>query len=157
MRLRAPSHYEYATLTDLCMRSKAVWGYSPDMLEAFRAELTISEDDAATDMIVVADDIRGVAGVVQVAIDGETAWLEKLFVEPARLGEGTGQMLYVWACRIAQDAGAKDLVIDCDPDAMKFYLRMGAERDGEAESASISGRMLPRLVHRLYPVRTGGN
>jgi GNAT superfamily N-acetyltransferase len=93
-----------------------------------------------------------VAGVVQVAIDGETAWLEKLFVEPARLGEGTGQMLYVWACRIAQDAGAKDLVIDCDPDAMKFYLRMGAERDGEAESASISGRMLPRLVHRLHPL-----
>ena len=147
MRLRSPSHYEYATLTDLCMRSKAVWGYTPEMLEAFRAELTVSEEDAATDVIVVADDIRGIAGVVQVAIDGE----------PMRLGEGTGQMMYVWACRVAQDAGATDLVIDCDPDAKGFYLRMGAEQDGEAESPSISGRMLPRLVHRLHPARARGN
>ena len=157
MRLRSPSQYEFAILTDLCMRSKAVWGYTPEMLEDFRAELTVSEEDAANDVIVVADDILGIAGVVQVAIDGDTAWLEKLFVEPTRLGEGTGQMMYVWACRVAQDAGAKDLVIDCDPDAKDFYLRMGAERDGEAESPSISGRMLPRLVHRLHPARAAGN
>ncbi|MBU1286810.1 MAG: GNAT family N-acetyltransferase [Alphaproteobacteria bacterium] len=153
MRLRPPSHYEYATLTDLCMRSKAVWGYPDDMLEEFRAELTIAEEDVESSIVIVADDIRGIAGVAQVALDGQTAWLEKLFVEPTRLGEGTGQMMYVWACRVAQDSGAADLVIDCDPDAMKFYTRMGAEPDGEAESPSISGRMLPRLVHRLHPMR----
>ena len=154
MRLRSPSHYEYATLTDLCMRSKAVWGYPDDMLEEFRAELTIAEEDVESSIVIVADDIRGIAGVAQVALDGDTAWLEKLFVEPTRLGEGTGQMMYVWACRVAQDSGARDLVIDCDPDAMKFYMRMGAEPDGEAESPSISGRMLPRLVHRLHPMRS---
>jgi len=135
------------------MRSKAVWGYPDDMLEEFRAELTIAEEDVESSIVIVADDIRGIAGVAQVALDGETAWLEKLFVEPTRLGEGTGQMMYVWACRVAQDSGATDLVIDCDPDAMKFYTRMGAEPDGEAESPSISGRMLPRLVHRLHPMR----
>ena len=83
---------------------------------------------------------RKVAGAV---VDAHKA------LEPARLGEGTGKMLYVWACRFAQGLGARELVIEADPDAAPFYRHMGAEPAGEAESGSIPGRFLPRLVHRL--------
>jgi GNAT superfamily N-acetyltransferase len=149
MRLRPPRQDELATLSDLCLRSKAVWDYPPDMLESFRTELTLTEADTAADMIVVADDRRGIAGVVQVSVEGATATLEKLFVEPTRFGEGTGRMMYVWACRIAQGSGARQMTIDADPGAVAFYRHMGAEPAGEAESGSIPGRMLPRLVHRV--------
>ncbi len=152
MRLRAPRLDELAALSDLCLRSKATWGYPQDMLDSFRRELTLSKDDVREDAIVVADDLRGIAGVVEISFDGDVAVLEKLFVEPGRFGEVTGNLLYVWACRTAQRRGARELLIDADPGAAAFYRRMGAEPAGESESGSVPGRLLPRLVHQLHPV-----
>lgn len=149
MILRPPRRDELASLSDLCLRSKAVWDYDDAMLEAFRQELTLTEENLAGDAVVLAEDRRGIAGMVQVSWDGEECHLEKLFVEPARLGEGTGQMLYTWACRTAQGAGAREMIIASDPDAAPFYVHMGAVPEGEAESGSIPGRFLPRLVHKL--------
>lgn len=149
MILREPKPDELAALSGLCLRSKAHWGYSGDMLKAFEAELTVTPEDLAEDAIMLAEDKRGIAGLVQLSKQGEDAVLEKLFVEPARLGEGTGKLLYVWACRVARDNGAKNLLIDSDPDAAAFYEGLGAVRSGTAESGSIPGRTLPHLVHPL--------
>ena len=150
MILRPPRLDELPYLSDLCLRSKAVWDYDEAMLDAFKDELTLTEDDLESDVIIVAEDLRGVAGVAQLSLDETgSSYLDKLFVEPVRLGEGTGKMLYVWACRYAQGSGAKEMVIEADPDAAPFYVHMGAEPAGEAESGSIPGRLLPRLVHKL--------
>ncbi len=150
MILRPPRLDELPYLSDLCLRSKAVWDYDEAMLDAFKDELTLTEDDLESDVIIVAEDLRGVAGVAQLSFDETgSSYLDKLFVEPVRLGEGTGKMLYVWACRYAQGPGAKEMVIEADPDAAPFYVDMGAEPAGEAESGSIPGRLLPRLVHKL--------
>jgi GNAT superfamily N-acetyltransferase len=149
MILREPKPDELAALSALCLRSKAHWGYPADMLEAFAAELTVTPRDLADDAIMLAEDKRGVAGLVQLSKQGEDAVLEKLFVEPDRLGEGTGKLLYVWACRVARENGARNLRIDSDPDAAAFYEHLGAMRSGTAESNSIPGRKLPRLLHPL--------
>ena len=149
MILREPKSDELAALSGLCLRSKAHWGYSGDMLKAFEGELTVTPQDLADDAIMLAEDKRGIAGVVQLSKQGEDAVLEKLFVEPDRLGEGTGKLLYVWACRVARDNGAKNLLIDSDPDAAAFYEGLGAVRRGTAQSGSIPGRTLPHLVHPL--------
>ena len=149
MILREPKSGELAALSGLCLRSKAHWGYSEDMLKAFEGELTVTPQDLADDAIMLAEDKRGVAGVVQLSKQGEDAVLEKLFVEPARLGEGTGKLLYVWACRVARENGARNLLIDSDPDAAGFYEGLGAVRSGTAKSGSIPGRTLPHLVHPL--------
>ncbi|MCB9970543.1 MAG: GNAT family N-acetyltransferase [Hyphomonas sp.] len=149
MILREPKVSELRKLSGLCQRSKAHWNYPPDMMKAFRRELTIRKADLDEDAIMLAEDKRGIAGVVQLSKAGEDAVLEKLFVDPHRLGEGTGKLLYVWACRVARDNGARNLLIDSDPDASAFYEHMGAVRQGTAESASIPGRQLPHLVHPL--------
>lgn len=149
MILREPKPSELPALTSLCRRSKAHWGYPRDMLKAFAAELTVTPENLAEDAIMLAEDKRGLAGVVQVSKQGDDAVLEKLFVEPDRLGEGTGKILYVWACRVARENGAKHLVIDADPDAATFYQHMGAVQDGTVESASVPDRQLPHLVHAL--------
>jgi hypothetical protein len=38
------------------------------------------------------------------------------------------------------------LQIEADPDAVRFYQRMGARLAGSAASGSIPGRTLPRLI-----------
>jgi GNAT superfamily N-acetyltransferase len=143
--LRAPRVDELEALTDLCLRSKAVWGYDRAFMEACRDELTLTQEDLRETKLQVAERDGAIVGVAQVSADGATAHLEKLFVEPGQLRGGTGHALFDWAKGAAATLGAKHLVIEADPDAAPFYRRMGARDDGVAPSGSIPGRVLPRL------------
>ena len=149
MRLRPAVVAELDRLSDLCMRSKAVWGYDEAFMAACRRELTLTAGDLNDTDIQVAEDDDGLCGVAQLSVFGEQACIEKLFVDPEGLGRGVGRRLYDWCVAVARDRGARVLVIEADPDAEAFYLKMGAVRDGQVPSGSIQGRMLPRLTHRV--------
>lgn len=147
--LRAPIVEELPALSALCLRSKAVWGYDADFLEACRKELSIEPGDLRSSSIAVADEDGKILGVAQIKSTGSEADLLKLFIEPTVLRGGIGKALFLWAARQAMTQGAERLVIEADPDAAPFYRRMGAEDCGLSPSGSIPGRMLPRLVKQL--------
>lgn len=145
MHLRAPSPDEAELLTELCLRSKAVWGYDADFMQACRSELTIRPADLARDAFRVALVDDAIVGVVQIAITGGDAELAKLFVAPGTIGSGVGKTLFAWAVNEARARGATRLWIEADPDAAAFYRRMGTTDAGSVPSGSIPGRFLPRL------------
>ncbi len=149
MIIRTPSVDELPELSDLCFRSKAVWGYDEEFLKACRGELTFSPQDLELTHIAVAGADRKKLGVVQVKIRAADAELLKLFVEPQVLRKGTGKALFTWATAISRRMGAHQMIIDADPDAAPFYRRMGARDAGKAPSGSIPGRMLPRLTFHV--------
>lgn len=149
MHLRPARADEAALLTELCLRSKAVWGYDDAFMHACRAELTLSDADFATSSLQVAVEGSQVMGVAQVVVDGDMADLAKLFVAPEALRSGAGRRLFDWAAGEARKRGAQWMWIEADPDAAPFYRRMGAIDDGMAPSGSIPGRVLPRLKLRL--------
>jgi N-acetylglutamate synthase-like GNAT family acetyltransferase len=144
--LRAARASELAALSELCLRSKAVWGYDRAFMQACRAELTLHDHDLRNSSVQVAERDGAILGVAQVSSEGATAYLEKLFVEPTMMRSGAGRTLFDWAKRTAEIQGAVTLVIEADPDAAAFYRRMGARDDGMASSGSVPGRLLPRLV-----------
>ena len=145
LRLRPARFDELAALTELCLRSKAVWGYDEAFMRACRAELALAPRDLQTSRIQIAERNGNVIGVAQVSVAGSAASLDKLFVEPDILRSGAGRRLFEWAAATAREQGARTLVIEADPGAAPFYRRMGAHDDGFAPSGSIPGRMLPRL------------
>lgn len=145
LRLRPARIDELGALTELCLRSKAVWGYDEAFMRACRAELALAPRDLQTSRIQIAELDGKLIGVAQVAVAGTEASLEKLFVEPDVLRAGAGRRLFAWAAEAAREQGASTLVIEADPDAAPFYRRMGARDDGFAPSGSIPGRLLPRL------------
>ncbi|MGI9462864.1 MAG: GNAT family N-acetyltransferase, partial [Aestuariivirgaceae bacterium] len=108
---------ELERLSDLCLRSKAVWGYDQAFLAACKDELSISKDDLLTSDVVVAEAGHQVIAVAQLLVDRTEADLGKLFVDPDRLGTGAGRRLFEWACATARAKGAETLIIDSDPDA----------------------------------------
>jgi GNAT superfamily N-acetyltransferase len=147
--LRHPKPGEAVALTDLCLRSKAVWGYDREFLEACRSEITLTPAHLRSPGMQVAELDGRVIGVVEVTSTGKDAELAKLFVEPAKLRMGAGRTLFEWAKAAASGLGASVLTIDADPGAADYYRRMGAIDDGVVPSGSIPGRLLPRLVFRL--------
>jgi GNAT superfamily N-acetyltransferase len=145
LALRPARPEEGAELTELCLRSKAVWGYDDAFMAACRRELTLTPARITASWVQVAELDGRLAGIAEVKSSGDTAQLEKLFVEPAMLRTGTGRKLLDWAKATARAAGATALVIEADPDAAEFYRRMGAVDDGVVPSGSIPGRLIPRL------------
>ena len=149
LTIRAATIEELSGLSDLCFRSKAVWGYDEEFMEACRRELSFEPRDLELTPIAVAEHDGKPIGVAQVKVINDEADLMKLFVEPGALRRGTGKALLVWATDIAKKLGATRLTIDADPDAAPFYRRLGAYDIGQASSGSVPGRMLPKLAINL--------
>ena len=126
-------------------------------MDACKAELEITPQILANDDAVLAEDALGLVGVAQVSSASQESHLEKLFVDPARFGEGIGRQLFLWAADKARQHGAVELIIDADLDAVAFYEAMGARRSGTAPSGSIPGRMLPQLRLSLEQQETEAN
>ncbi len=143
--LRAARPAEAETLTALCLRSKAVWGYDAAFIAACRAELTITAQDFARSQIQVAVQDGRIIGMAQLAQHGRIADIDKLFVDPAALRTGAGRQLFAWCVETARAAGAVAITVVADPDAAGFYRRMGMQDDGTVASGSIPGRKLPKL------------
>ena len=149
LTIRAPTIDELSDLSDLCFRSKAVWGYDEQFMDACRGELSFEPRDLELTPIAVAEHDGKPIGVAQVKVINDEADLMKLFVEPGALRRGTGKALLVWATDIAKKLGATRLTIDADPDAAPFYRKMGAYDLGQAPSGSVPGRLLPKLAINL--------
>ena len=141
---------EGASLTALCVRSKAHWGYDDAFMERCAATLVVSEADIAAGRVVVAVDAAGrTIGVAGVVPEGETADLDVLFVDPPAIGSGAGRALFEVTAALASRLGARRLTILADPNAAPFYERMGARFLRNAPSDAIPGRTLPLYEYDL--------
>jgi GNAT superfamily N-acetyltransferase len=149
IQLRDARQDELPSLSELCVRSKAVWGYDVAFMTACRAELTLSPDEFQHTYLQVAEHDSTVVGLAQIKVTARDADLLKLFVEPALLGSGIGRLLFEWATARARGLGAVRMTIEADSGAAPFYARMGACHAGFAPSRSIPGRMLPRMRMEL--------
>jgi GNAT superfamily N-acetyltransferase len=149
IQLRDARQDELPSLSELCLRSKALWGYDDAFMIACRTELTLRPGELQSTHIQVAERYSTVVGLAQVKVAGTDADLLKLFVEPALSGSGVGRLLFEWATARARGLGAVRMIIEADPGAAPFYEHMGARHAGLAPSQSIPGRMLPRMQMEL--------
>jgi GNAT superfamily N-acetyltransferase len=151
-RIRAARPDEAATLSALCRRSKAHWGYDAAFMAASARALTIDEAMIAAGRVLVAEDkhstILGVASVARLDAAG-TYDLAHLFVEPRAIGRKVGKALFGAAAELVRRERCVRLMILADPHAAAFYKRMGARTVGDAPSDAIPGRLLPLLEYRI--------
>jgi GNAT superfamily N-acetyltransferase len=137
---------EASELSDLCVRSKAVWGHNETFMFLARPALAVSPEQIDAGDVWVATDAQGsVAGLVALGPGNQphALDLDKLFVEPRRIRAGVGRRLLRHAIAEASRRGAQRLTILSDPFAAGFYQRNGAKRIGEAPSDAVPGRVLP--------------
>ena len=150
MQIRAAKSSEAKLLSDLALRSKAYWGYRSEFIEACRQELTYSSQDIEKNHFFVGELNGQMIGFFALEVISPTAVeLEALFIDPAYIYRGYGRKLIDYAKSIAKKLGRKIVIIQGDPHAKNFYLKIGGKLIGERESTSISGRYLPLFVINL--------
>ncbi|MFP7570994.1 GNAT family N-acetyltransferase [Marivita sp. S2033] len=143
-RLTTATDETLAELSDLCMRSKAYWGYDAAFMAACRDVLRLTQNDLATPVAVTREG-ASFTGVAQLDLSHPIAALTRLFVCPNRMGKGIGTALIRWAKAEALSNGYLSFQIDSDPQAVPFYLAHGATQVGDVASDAIPGRRLPLL------------
>ncbi len=134
-------------LSKLAMRSKAVWGYSPEFMAACRDELTLSREYVETRPTFIVEVEAVPIGFYSLErLSQREVELDLLFVEPEAIGHGHGRRLIEHAKAEARAANYATMVIQGDPNADRFYRAAGGHLVGTKESLSIPDRMLP-LFH----------
>ncbi len=137
---------ESESLTALCVRSKAHWGYDEAFMRLSQESLTVSEAEIVERRVLVAERQGLVFGVARVEPDGE---LGLMFVDPRTMNRGVGRSLFQAAVVLARRLGARRMAILADPNAAPFYERMGARFVSQAPSDAIPGRTLPLYEYDL--------
>jgi GNAT superfamily N-acetyltransferase len=161
-RIRPARPDEAEHLSALAFRAKAHWGYDDAFMQACIPALTVEAARIATPggQIWVLEDAGGtVVGFAALRLDAgdpRSAELTDLFVEPRVIGQGYGHRLWQHTMTAARGLGVKQVRIESDPFAERFYLRQGAVRIGETPSDAIPGRVLPLLRFDLAGTGTEG-
>jgi N-acetylglutamate synthase-like GNAT family acetyltransferase len=149
-QIRPAKSSEAKFISDLALRSKAYWGYSPAFIEACRHELKYTARDIEKNQFFVAELEGQIIGFFALEIISPTSVeLEALFVDPAYINRGYGRKLINSAKSVAKELGCEIMIVQGDPHAKDFYLKAGGKFIGERESASIPGRYLPLFMIAL--------
>ena len=145
--IRSARPTEVEILSAIARSAKAHWGYPPEWLETWAADLIYTSRTLQEQDVIVAESEQ-VIGVGSMSRRGPTAEVEGLWVCPEHMGRGVGRRLFEELARRAHDAGASMLRIVSDPHAEAFYRRMGALPRGTVPSRP-EGRRLTLLVLAL--------
>ena len=152
-KIRKAQLSEAELLSNLALRSKAYWGYSAEFIDACRSELTYSQEELRNNHFFVAEMENLIIGFYALEVLSTTAIeLLALFIDPAYINQGYGRKLIAHAKFIARKLDYKVIVIQGDPNAKNFYLKVGGKLTGERKSASIQERYLPTFVIELDEV-----
>ncbi|AJC22655.1 GNAT family N-acetyltransferase [Pandoraea pulmonicola] len=142
---RAPPS-DAARLTRLARASKAHWGYPKKWLDLWQADLVVTSETIRRAIGYVAEVGEEIIGFwVRMALDSELPTPGWLFIDPRYMGQGVARALWAEVRKEAAERGIESFVIEADPNAVGFYLGLGAERIDQKESSVIPGRIIPIL------------
>ena len=144
--IRRATGDEAELLTKIALDAKRYWGYPEHWIKHWEADLTITPEFIQDNQVYVAESDGAVCGFYALAVSGDQAELEHMWVTPECIGTGVGKELFLDAMERAAALEVRGVEISADPNAAGFYERMGAKQIGEID-ASIDGqsRKLPRL------------
>jgi len=145
--LRPARAAEAERLSHIAHAAKAALGYSPELIEAWREELTIVPELLQRHTVWVLECEGAVQGFFSIHASAGGAALAHLWVDPPAQRRGFGGMLLRQALQLVRVSRLAFLQVDAEPSAEAFYQRHGLKKVGEV-AAPIAGderRVRPQL------------
>lgn len=130
-------------LTNITIKSKAYWGYSNEQMDLWSEALTVTKAYIETNSVykLIIDDL--IIGYYSFYYENEnTVRLDNLFILPAYIGKGYGELLMEDLLSRLATMKIKRIVLHADPNAETFYLKFGFATTGQLENVT-GDRYLP--------------
>ena len=140
---------DHQILTEITKKSKAYWEYSAEQMEEWSDLLTITEDYIKTNEVYHLSINNITIGFYSyLNLDEESVKLDNLFVLPSEIGKGYGKLLMDNFINKIRETRVKNIILEADPNAQKFYEHFGFVKIKEIET-SIKDRFLPIMEKKL--------
>lgn len=137
------------SLTNIALTSKAFWGYSKELIESWREDLTITATMISESYIFKFMINETTAGFYFLNLpEGKSIALEMLFVLPELVRKGIGKQLLHHSFHKAIELKANSMILLADPNAVSFYQSQGFYQI-DAKESSIPNRFLPVMQKDL--------
>jgi GNAT superfamily N-acetyltransferase len=150
IEIRSALPEEAEALTEIAIAAKSHWGYPEGWMQIWTPELTFDSQYFEKNESWTARVDNQLVGFCTLLEKDDNAWLENLWVLPAQMGTGIGSALFKHALDLSKKRGHHNLRLESDPNAVGFYIKMGAYQIGERHS-EVEGqpRILPIMELRL--------
>jgi ribosomal protein S18 acetylase RimI-like enzyme len=140
---------ENEILTDITKKSKAYWGYSQKQILKWENYLTISAEYIENhDAFKLVSENKIIGYYSYINEENHNVKLDNLFVLPEYIGKGFGKYLMDDFLKRMQNAKCQKIILNSEPNAEKFYQKMGFIKIGEFET-SIKNRFTPIMEMKL--------
>ena len=136
-------------LTDLAIKSKSYWGYSEELLQSWKLDLTVSCSmikNMYAYKYILNKEIVGFY-ILNKPFNNNIE-IEFLFVLPNFIGKGIGSKLLNHAITFAKDLQCNTMSLLADPNAVPFYASKQFVVQSLKESA-VPNRFLPYMTKDL--------
>lgn len=146
IKIRLSQPNDARQMTVLAKRSKAYWGYKRALIKLWQEQLTVTEEFLQKAVGVVAHlDKKMIGFWVRECKQSTDVTDGFLFIAPEHIGSGCGRLMYDALKKEMYKKGIHSFVVEADPNAAGFYLKMGGKQIGQKESELIPGRFLPLI------------
>ena len=132
-------------LSDIAFSAKRHWGYPEEWIQSWKNILTIRHEFVASHEVYTAYVDGQPIGFYGLVKGMDRMLLEHLWVLPKAMGQGVGRALFKHAIERTKALGFEAVEIESDPNAEKFYEKMGARRI-KTKMTELEGQ------HRYLPV-----
>ena len=136
-------------LTEIALKSKAFWGYSNELIESWREDLTINSkmiSDCSVYKFLVDETIAGF--YVLNPPKGNAIELEMLFVLPEFIGKKIGKQLLHHSFEKAKEVKSRSMILLADPNAPLAVPAKGVNKTFERGKAAIAEASATLLAER---------
>lgn len=148
MEVKKALKEDHIALTILTKLSKNHWGYGAEQIKLWADDLTVSAEYIESNYVFklcIDDTIIGYYAYCFEEDKGkQTIVLDNLFINPEYIGKGLGKYLMEDFLKRIDKENWESIVLYSDPNAEKFYHKLGFEVIGQKET-SIPGRFLPKM------------
>jgi N-acetylglutamate synthase-like GNAT family acetyltransferase len=140
--IRAAKPDEAELLSHICFRAKSYWEYPRELMNHWleSGALSVSLEETEERLTYVAQDEEGeVQGFYSLELSGDESRVLCLCVLPELVGTDIKATLFLHACAMAEESGARHLAVASDMLESGFYEEMGAEPVGERIDRTPAG------------------
>ncbi len=136
-----PEHKE--NLSGLTKRSKAFWGYSPELMSLWDEELTLKSDYFEQHIVFAAWQADHILGYYSYYQTGPSAvHMDNLFIDPTVIRKKIGTILMQHFLNRITSHTIQKITLHADPHSEAFYTHFGFQVIGQYPS-SVPNRALP--------------
>lgn len=133
-------------INNLLRKSKQHWGYDENFINTFMDLYKFTADQITaikTYLMISEDKVLGMYGF-KINTNNELQ-LDSFFIDPEYIGQGLGKKMWLECINTGLKYNRGSFVIEADPNAEEFYIKMGCYKIREIDSSVQKGRLVPIL------------